>query len=93
MPFMDGYSAAKKIRKYIKDYEDEEQQITSTQNERLYIIAITGHVEPEYIKKALDAGMDKVYPKPFPIIELGNILIERNFITHIPDMVYQLEQN
>ena len=60
MPFMDGYSATTKIR-------------TLYQNEGIArdlqpkIIAITGHVENEYVQKAFKSGMDRVYPKPLPI--------------------------
>jgi len=32
------------------------------------IIAITGHVEQEYIKKAEENGIDMVFPKPLPIL-------------------------
>jgi CheY-like chemotaxis protein len=58
MPFMDGYEATKRIRKLLKDYNEE----------RLHIIAVTGHVEREYIIKAEKSGMDIVYPKPIPVI-------------------------
>jgi CheY-like chemotaxis protein len=35
------------------------------------IVAVTGHVENEYVQKALKSGMDKIYPKPLPIKEFG----------------------
>ena len=35
------------------------------------IIAITGHVEPDYILKAIEKGIDRVFPKPLPVLELG----------------------
>ena len=44
MPFMDGYEASSIIRRLIKQAKREE--------DHLEIVAITGHVEPEYIKKA-----------------------------------------
>ena len=54
MPFMDGYKAAKLIRKMYKERQIDEKK-------QPYIIAITGHVEKEYVLKALNSGMDKVY--------------------------------
>ena len=47
-------------------------------------MAITGHVEPEYIQKAIDSGINEVYSKPMPILELGKILKETDFIDDIP---------
>ena len=41
MPIMDGYEATKKVRELLSD-----------QQERVNIVAVTGHVEAEYIKKA-----------------------------------------
>ena len=61
MPFMDGYEAIKRVRKMLAPYREKQ----------LVVIAITGHVEKEYILKAEKSGMDTVYPKPLPIIELG----------------------
>ena len=51
------------------------------------IIAITGHVEPDYIQKAYDKGMDRVFPKPLPVVELGVELMNLNFISEIPEKV------
>lgn len=70
MPFMDGYEASKIIRKLIRQ----------AGGNHLKIVAITGHVEPEYILKASNHGIDQVFPKPIPILELGNILLDTNFI-------------
>ena len=74
MPFMDGYEAVKRIRSILKHYT----------TRSLYIIAVTGHVEKEYITKAHESGMDIVYPKPLPIVDLGVKLIELNFIHELP---------
>ena len=74
MPFMDGYEAVKRVRKILKDYN----------RKPLYIIAVTGHVEKEYITKAEKSGMDTVYPKPLPINELGMKLIDLDFIHKLP---------
>ena len=35
------------------------------------IIAITGHVEKEYVQKAFKFGIDRINPNPLPIIEFG----------------------
>jgi CheY-like chemotaxis protein len=64
MPFLDGYEATKVIRSLYK-----QNKIESEQQPR--IIAITGHVENEYVKKAIQSGMDKVFQKPLPIKEFG----------------------
>jgi CheY-like chemotaxis protein len=64
MPFLDGYEATKRIRKLFLTLD-----IPRAQQPR--IVAITGHVENEYVQKAISSGMDKVYPKPLPIKEFG----------------------
>ena len=64
MPFLDGYEATKRIRKLFLTLD-----IPREQQPR--IVAITGHVENEYVQKAISSGMDKVYPKPLPIKEFG----------------------
>ena len=74
MPFMDGYEAVKRVRTILKHYT----------MKPLMIIAVTGHVEKEYITKAEKCGMDIVYPKPLPIIDLGMKLIDLNFIQKLP---------
>lgn len=78
MPFMDGYEASKLIRLLIKEARNEEEV------DKLKIVAITGHVEPEYILKAHRSGINKVFPKPVPILELGTILCDLKFIQSIP---------
>ena len=60
MPFMDGYEATKQIRRLY-----EEAGITKNNQPR--IVAVTGHVENEYVQKAISCGMDKVFSKPLPI--------------------------
>jgi CheY-like chemotaxis protein len=68
MPFMDGYEATKRIRKLFLGLDIPREKQPK-------IVAITGHVENEYVKKAIKCGMDKVYPKPLPIKEFGQLLI------------------
>lgn len=70
MPFMDGYTATKKIRKLYANIGADQPKI----------IAITGHVEPEYVQKALGSGMDKVYQKPLPLEEFGHLLQQMGYI-------------
>ena len=39
------------------------------------IVAMTGHVEAEYVSKALESGMDKVFSKPISVKEFGQLLL------------------
>ena len=54
MPFMDGYEATKKIRKYLHK-KGLKQPV---------IAAITGHTEQSYIRRAIKSGMNQVICKP-----------------------------
>ena len=49
------------------------------------IIAITGHVENEYIDKAIESGMNKVFSKPLNIKEFGQLMVDMRYISSIPD--------
>ena len=77
MPVMDGYEATRKIRQLFEDKG-------IAKNYQPKIVAITGHVENEYIAKARQCGMDKVYPKPLPIKEFGQLLMQMKFIDSVP---------
>jgi two-component system, sensor histidine kinase RetS len=77
MPFMDGYEATEQIRKLFSD-----NHIQRSRQPK--IIAVTGHVEQEYVKRALVSGMDKVYPKPFPIKQFGHMLLSMKLIDNVP---------
>ena len=66
MPIMDGYEASEKIRNFVR-INDLLQPM---------IIAITGHTEEEYIKKAWKYQMDEVLPKPTNINIIKEILRE-----------------
>jgi CheY-like chemotaxis protein len=77
MPFLDGYEATKRIRRALSD-------IDVARDQQPRIVAITGHVENEYVEKALKSGMDKVYPKPLPVKEFGQLLIAMKFIEEVP---------
>ena len=54
MPFLDGYEATKVIKRMYN-----ERNIPL--DRQPMIIAITGHVENEYVDKAIESGMDRVY--------------------------------
>ena len=77
MPFMDGYTATQQIRQLFKENNKKME-------EQPMICAITGHVEKEYVDKALASGMDKVFQKPLPIADLGEVLVKTGFISQVP---------
>ena len=73
MPIMDGHIASREVRR-----------ITENDNVNLKIVIVTGHVEQQYFDEAYQHGIDKVYVKPMPVVELGRLLKEMNFIENIP---------
>lgn len=77
MPFLDGYEATKIIRNLFFG-------IDITRESQPKIVAITGHVEKEYIEKAYQSGMDKVFSKPMPIKEFAKLLFDMKKIENIP---------
>ena len=64
MPFLDGYEATKQMRMLWR------QEGIERQNQPK-IMAVTGHVEKEYLAKAIESGMDKVYSKPLNCKDFG----------------------
>ena len=48
---------------------------------------MTGHVEAEYVSKALESGMDKVYSKPLSVKEFGQLLLQMKFIKNVPSQL------
>jgi CheY-like chemotaxis protein len=64
MPFMDGYEATKDIREHLK----------SLNIDQPIIIGVTGHTEPEYIKKCLESGMNQVFSKPVDSDKIKKVL-------------------
>ncbi len=64
MPFMDGYQATAEIRKLWTN-------LGIARDKQPPIFAVTGHVEKEYVQRALDAGMDRVYSKPLQMKDLA----------------------
>ena len=77
MPFMDGYDATKNIKKMYRspDFDNSLEP---------QIFGVTGHVEKEYIIRALNNGMTKVFAKPLKMIEFGELLVRFNYIDKIP---------
>jgi len=78
MPIMDGYESTRRIRKLFN-------QMDISMENQPKIIAITGHVENEYIDKAIESGMNKVLSKPLHIKEFGQLMVDMRYITSIPD--------
>ena len=64
MPIMDGYEATSKIRSYI----------SSLGINQPIIIAVTGHTEEEYVRRAMSSGMNQVLSKPIIIEVLKDIV-------------------
>ncbi|KAH7363732.1 hypothetical protein BKA66DRAFT_611866 [Pyrenochaeta sp. MPI-SDFR-AT-0127] len=60
MPVCDGVSATKRIRAIETQHE----------SPRNIIIGVTANARAEQMKKAIEAGMDTVMPKPFRVAEL-----------------------
>jgi CheY-like chemotaxis protein len=78
MPFKDGYQATKEIRKLFLAKG-------VSRNLQPKIVAVTGHVENEYVHKAYGAGMDKVYSKPIQLKDFAKLLYTMKLIEKIPD--------
>ena len=57
MPVMDGYEFVERLRSFYNDKNVPQPMI----------VACTGHVEDEFIKKAWAAEFDEVIPKPVDI--------------------------
>jgi CheY-like chemotaxis protein len=64
MPVMDGYDASQKIREFYR-LKSVPQPL---------IVACTGHVEEEFIKKAWINDIDEVLPKPVNVEIISEIL-------------------
>ena len=66
MPIVDGYEATEQIRKFLRNHNLQQPQI----------VACTGHVEPEFIKKAWCYEMDEVISKPASVQQLFSLMQE-----------------
>ena len=76
MPVVDGYVSVKEIRRLLSQHRPNDPP--------LCIVALTGHVEPEYVQKAMDHGFNKVMPKPVNVRDLAQILLQERLISEIP---------
>ncbi len=56
-------------------------------DERPKIVAVTGHVESEYQRKAILSGMQQVYSKPVHVDAIAMILLEYNYNINLPPSV------
>jgi len=78
MPFMDGYECCRRMSEIL------EQAGVDT---RPSVVAVTGHVESEYKRKAILSGMEQVYSKPMRVEAMAKILLENRFEFEVPDGV------
>ena len=92
MPFMDGYESSKRIRRMRWEAKNPNGRVDfspielADMDRELTIAAITGHIEPSYIKKAKDHGINQVFGKPMTVKKLGQLLKDHGFIEEIPSM-------
>ena len=77
MPILSGENATKHIRHIFHGME------ISRKNQPT-IVAITGHIEKEFTKKAIQNGFDQVLTKPLRIQELAELLLKMKYIDAIP---------
>jgi CheY-like chemotaxis protein len=70
MPIMNGIDSTRAIRDHLSE------QRLILRSKQPTIIGVTGHVQESFKKEGLNAGMDKVYGKPFYIHCLREVLKE-----------------
>lgn len=81
MPVLDGYEASLQIRNLLeKTSFTFNNKVDILHSESLEIIAITGHIEPNYVQKAYEHGINEVLSKPIDILALANILLKHQMI-------------
>ena len=73
MPVMDGYDATLSIRKLI----------LSKQILQPIICAVTGHIEPKYVKKCYESGMNAVFSKPVDRKLIEALSQKLNYLNYI----------
>lgn len=64
MPVMDGFEATEQIRNFYRMYSIPQPMV----------VAVTGHVEEEYIKRAWSCEIDEVIPKPMSAAHLKEVI-------------------
>ena len=64
MPVMDGATATRTIREFLYEHELDQP----------IICGVTGHTEQEYVKRAIESGMNMVYSKPLSLNLLKKLL-------------------
>lgn len=69
MPVLDGYDSADKIRSFLM----------SLNLAQPVIFAVTGHTEQNYVKKAINSGMNQVLSKPLNSDILKKLMLKINF--------------
>ena len=87
MPVLDGYKSSQAIRDLVREQGVLVGRPVRESNEMLKIVAITGHVEEEYVKKARNHGIDEVLAKPVDLMTLSKILHSIGLIDMIPNNV------
>ena len=70
MPVMDGATATRNIREFLYQHELAQP----------IICGVTGHTEQEYVKRAMEHGMNMVYSKPLNLNLLKALLKSINYI-------------
>ena len=70
MPVMDGYEATTKIREFIH-----EKSLCQP-----IISGVTGHIEPAYVKRSINSGMNQVFSKPVNIELLKKLLTKLGYL-------------
>ena len=65
MPIMNGFESTHKIRKFLSECNAASQPM---------IIALTGHIEQEYVDHAFEVKMDEVVEKPTNVEAVREIL-------------------
>jgi len=77
MPFMDGYKCSRLLLNMLEDNEVSKETYPA-------IVAVTGHVEDDFLQRAVRSGMHQVFSKPIKSIEVAEILMSHHLKIKIP---------
>mmetsp|Transcript_17574 Transcript_17574/g.27148 ORF Transcript_17574/g.27148 Transcript_17574/m.27148 type:complete len:93 (+) Transcript_17574:582-860(+) len=80
MPIMDGYQCSIEMNKMFA-------RNLLPPKEHPRIVAVTGHVESEYERRAMLSGMEMIFTKPIDSDSISLILLELGFQIVIPPKV------